>query len=186
MLGAATADAFYGLVAGLGLTARLLRPSSPTGRRCGSAAGLFLLVMQGIGMLPAVSRPTPPRVATKTAPLAGAYFSTLMLMLANPFIILSFLAVFAALGLHMAGIGDLKAAWLFAGIFLGSAAWWLIFSLAKSWLRGHQQGGGPARHQSHRGHPRSAASPSGSSSIVLPALALTSPPHCSLNMGPDP
>ena len=63
-------------------------------------------------------------------------------MLANPFIMLSFLAVFAALGLHETGIGGLKGAWLFAGIFLGSAAWWIIFRLAAGWLRGHLERGG--------------------------------------------
>jgi len=139
VLGAATADAFYGLVAGLGLTAvshALLAHRTPL--RLG--AGLFLLIL-GVRMLRAQS-PAAESGAAKTRTLAGAYFSTLLLMLANPFIILSFLAVFAALGLHMAGIGDLNAAWLFAGIFLGSAAWWIIFSLAKTWLSGHLQKGG--------------------------------------------
>jgi threonine/homoserine/homoserine lactone efflux protein len=139
VLGAATADAFYGLVAGLGLTVvshALLAHRTPL--RLG--AGLFLLVI-GVKMLRTQSLDAS-QGATKTRTLAGAYFSTLVLMLANPFIILSFLAVFAALGLHMAGIGDLAAGWLFTGIFLGSAAWWLIFSLAKSWLRGHLQKGG--------------------------------------------
>ncbi len=140
VLGAATADAFYGLVAGLGLTAVshvLLAHRTPL--RLG--AGLFLLVI-GIRMLRAKSPASAEQAGAKTRTLAGAYFSTLFLMLANPFIILSFLAVFAALGLHMAGIGDIAAGWLFVGIFLGSAAWWLIFSVAKTWLRGHLQQGG--------------------------------------------
>jgi threonine/homoserine/homoserine lactone efflux protein len=139
VLGAATADAIYGLVAGLGLTAvssALLHHREPL--RLG--AGLFLLIL-GVRMLRAQS-PDATGGAPKTRTLAGAYFSTLILMLANPFIIISFLAVFAALGLHMAGIGDVAAGWLFAGIFLGSAAWWLIFLLAKSWLKGHLQRGG--------------------------------------------
>jgi threonine/homoserine/homoserine lactone efflux protein len=139
VLGAATADAFYGLVAGLGLTAvshALLAHRTPLRL----SAGLFLLII-GVRMLRSQS-PDASGGATKTRTLAGAFFSTLFLMLANPFIILSFLAVFAALGLHEAGIGILAAGWLFAGIFLGSAAWWLIFSLAKSWLRGHLQRGG--------------------------------------------
>jgi len=139
VLGAATADAFYGLVAGLGLTAvshELMRHRTPL--RLG--AGVFLLVM-GVRMLRAQS-PAAGQEGDRTRSLFGAYFSSLLLMLANPFIILSFLAVFAALGLHLAGIGDLAAGWLFAGIFLGSAAWWIIFSVAESWLRGHLQRGG--------------------------------------------
>ena len=45
-------------------------------------------------------------------------------------------------GLHMAGPSYLTIAGVLGLIFLGSAAWWLIFSLAKSWLRGHLQRGG--------------------------------------------
>ena len=139
VLGAATADAIYGLVAGLGLTAvshALLVHRAPL--RLG--AGLFLLVL-GVRMLRSQS-PDASGQAPKTRTLAGAYFSTLLLMLANPFIIISFLAVFAGLGLHEAGIGGVAAGSLFAGIFLGSAAWWLIFILAKSWLSHHLQQGG--------------------------------------------
>jgi len=68
--------------------------------------------------------------------------NTLFLMLANPFIMLSFLAVFAALGLHETGISEVKAVWLFVGIFGGSASWWIIFRLAAGWLRGHLERGG--------------------------------------------
>lgn len=138
VLGAATADACYGLVAALGLTAvsdvlfghrRTLRVGS----------GLFLLVL-GLRML----RSKIPVSAGRTLGLKNlhrAYLSSLILMLANPFIVLSFLAVFAALGLHFSHIGDLAAAWLFAGIFLGSAAWWIVFSLAAGWLRRSMQHG---------------------------------------------
>lgn len=138
VLGAATADAFYGLVAGLGLTAVSdILFAHRVGLRIGS--GLFLIVL-GARMF----RAQPPAGAPgPSAPrnLHRAYLSTLLLMLANPFIIVSFLAVFAALGLHLAGIGDLAAAWLFAGILLGSAAWWIVFSLSAGWLRRRMQEG---------------------------------------------
>jgi threonine/homoserine/homoserine lactone efflux protein len=139
VLGAATADAFYGLVAGLGLTAvshALIAHRTPLRL----SAGLFLLIL-GIRMLRAKS-PDATTLASKTRTLPGAFFSTLFLMLANPFIMLSFLAVFAALGLHETGISDVKAAWLFVGIFGGSASWWIIFRLAAGWLRGHLERGG--------------------------------------------
>jgi arginine exporter protein ArgO len=49
--------------------------------------------------------------------------------------ILSFAAIFAGLGVVAAG-GDLAAAcWLVAGVFLGSAAWWLFLSMGVSLLR---------------------------------------------------
>jgi threonine/homoserine/homoserine lactone efflux protein len=138
VLGAATADAFYGLVAGLGLTAvshALMAHRTPL--RMG--AGLFLLIL-GIRMLRMPSPESSGQAASRT--LTSAFFSTMLLMLANPFIILSFLAVFAALGLHETGISDLAAGWLFAGLFLGSAAWWIIFRLAAKWLRSHLDRGG--------------------------------------------
>lgn len=138
VLGTATADAVYGLVAALGLTAvshELAAHRLPLRTAC----GLFLLFI-GWRMMRAPAAFAPKGSSAKG--LAGAYFSALGLMLANPFIILSFLAVFAALGFATTGIGDLSAGWLFAGIFLGSAAWWLIFSLAAGWLRPRIQGGG--------------------------------------------
>ena len=140
VFGAATADALYGLIAGLGLTAvsnAMLEYRTPLRL----AAGLFLLIL-GVRMLRAESPEAPGKAASHPRNLSAAFLSTLGLMLANPFIIISFLAVFAALGLHMTGIGDLAAGWLFAGIFLGSAAWWIIFSLAAGWLKGHLQRGG--------------------------------------------
>jgi threonine/homoserine/homoserine lactone efflux protein len=139
VLGAATADAFYGLVAGLGLTAvsrALMAHRTPLRL----SAGLFLLFL-GVRLLRAKS-PDTSKPASKTRTLPAAFFSTLFLMLANPFIVLSFLAVFAALGLHETGISEFKATWLFLGIFLGSAAWWVIFRLAAGWLRGHLERGG--------------------------------------------
>jgi threonine/homoserine/homoserine lactone efflux protein len=140
VLGAATADAIYGLIAGLGLTAVsavLFAHRVPL--RIGS--GLFLLVLGG-----RMLRTESPAAARRPGPAPGslpaAYLSTLVLMLANPFIIVSFLAVFAALGLHLGEIGGGGGAWLFSGIFLGSAAWWIVFSLATGWLRGRLREGG--------------------------------------------
>jgi threonine/homoserine/homoserine lactone efflux protein len=138
VLGAATADACYGLVAALGLTAVshvLMAHQVPF--RLG--AGLFLLIL-GIQMF--FHRPPEAKEGPAARNLSAAYFSTLLLMLANPFIILSFLGVFAALGLHTTGIGDLAAGWLCAGLFLGSAAWWLIFALARTGLKERLTHGG--------------------------------------------
>lgn len=61
--------------------------------------------------------------------LAGAYASTFALTLANPATILSFAAVFGGLGVS-AGDGSSTgvAALLVAGVFTGSAMWWLGLS----------------------------------------------------------
>jgi arginine exporter protein ArgO len=48
--------------------------------------------------------------------------------------ILSFVAVFAGIGL-VSGSGSGSAAMLVAGVFAGSAAWWLLLSTGTSMLR---------------------------------------------------
>ncbi len=56
------------------------------------------------------------------------YASTFMLTLANPATILSFVAVFAALGLSAAAHTGTAASLMVLGVFLGSAAWWLALT----------------------------------------------------------
>jgi threonine/homoserine/homoserine lactone efflux protein len=60
--------------------------------------------------------------------LAGDFTSTFFLTITNPMTILSFLAVFAGLGLSSMNSTYLEASSLVFGVFLGSAAWWLILS----------------------------------------------------------
>jgi putative LysE/RhtB family amino acid efflux pump len=60
-------------------------------------------------------------------PLLGALATTFVLTLSNPMTILSFVAVFAGLGLVSAPDAT-GAGWLVLGVFLGSAAWWLLLS----------------------------------------------------------
>ena len=139
-LGAATADACYGAVAALGLSAvsSFLLGMQPWFQLGG---GLFL-VWLGIATLRA--RPSAQR---STAPAPGAliagYFSTLALTLTNPMTILSFLGIFAGLGLGASTAGGAGAAgWLVLGVFLGSAAWWFVLSTAASWLGRRLQHGG--------------------------------------------
>jgi len=58
--------------------------------------------------------------------LAGAYASTVALTLANPATILSFVAIFAGVGIVSARGGYANAAYTVAGVFCGSALWWLL------------------------------------------------------------
>jgi threonine/homoserine/homoserine lactone efflux protein len=60
--------------------------------------------------------------------LAGAYFSTLALTLTNPATILSFVAIFAGLGIAESGADYGSALLLVVGVLGGSAAWWLFLS----------------------------------------------------------
>jgi threonine/homoserine/homoserine lactone efflux protein len=131
-LGAATADAAYGAVAGFGLTAvaSLLIGQTFWLRLIG---GLFLCYL---GVRTALAGPASRAADVGGRGLAGAYASTLVLTLTNPTTILSFVAIFAGLGVANAG-GDYGAAGaLVLGVFAGSALWWLLLSGGVGLLRG--------------------------------------------------
>jgi threonine/homoserine/homoserine lactone efflux protein len=122
-LGAATADAVYGAIAGFGLTAisTLLVRQQGVLRVVG---GLFLCYL---GVRTFLARPADRPAQARGAGLAGAFVATLGLTLTNPATILSFVAVFAGLGI--AGAASWREATvLVGGVFLGSALWWLLLS----------------------------------------------------------
>ena len=131
-LGAATADAIYGCIAGFGLTlvTRFLIDQQVWLRLFG---GAFLCYL---GLKTVLSRPAKQAASAKGSGLAGAYGSTFLLTLTNPMTILSFAAVFAGLGLASAGGSYASAGILVLGVFTGSALWWLLLSGGASLLRG--------------------------------------------------
>jgi len=158
-LGAATADALYGVIAALGLTAvtRLLLEHQ---RVLQLGGGLFLLYL---GLSTLRTRPTAaahvapaatlPFAHTSTPvltlgirvariPLPSAYASTLVLTLANPLTILSFIGIFAGLGVGASATSPPSAIALVLGVFLGSAAWWLILSFTAATLGARLRHGG--------------------------------------------
>jgi threonine/homoserine/homoserine lactone efflux protein len=63
--------------------------------------------------------------------LFSAYASTFVLTLTNPMTILSFVAIFAGLGLG-ATSDYVAASSMVGGVFLGSALWWLVLSTGAS------------------------------------------------------
>lgn len=130
-LGAATADAAYGAVAGFGLTfvAGLLIGQQDWLRLVG---GAFLL---HLGVRTSVARPADRPADAQGTGLLGAYTSTLALTLTNPMTILSFAAIFAGLGLAGAAGNYASAGTLVVGVFLGSAAWWFLLSAGAGALR---------------------------------------------------
>jgi threonine/homoserine/homoserine lactone efflux protein len=122
-LGAATADAAYGAVAGFGLTAVsnfLINQKS----WLNLAGGIFLCFL-GIRIF--INKPAKQSGETQATSLIPAYFSTLFLTLTNPTTIFSFVAIFAGLGLATAA-NYMVASSLVIGVFIGSALWWLILS----------------------------------------------------------
>ncbi|MEM8638130.1 MAG: LysE family transporter [Cyanobacteria bacterium P01_G01_bin.54] len=129
-MGAATADGLYGCIAGLGLQAiaDLLVAQRPGLMLVG---GLFLVYL---GLT--TWRQRPPQAPTIPAAESSrrrstalrAYGSVLLLTLTNPMTIFSFLGVFSGLGLAGVERETRHAIALVAGVFTGSALWWLILS----------------------------------------------------------
>ncbi len=120
-LGAAVADTVYGFIAALGLTSisNFLLPGQFWLRLVG---GAFLIYL-GIRTFIANPYEKSGQITHKT--LLGDFVSTFFLTMVNPLTILSFLAIFAGLGLG----GDKKSAgWLVLGVFMGSTIWWILLS----------------------------------------------------------
>ena len=132
-LGAATADAFYGAVAAFGLTV-LFRFFVQNARPLHLIGGVLLLLIGLRTMLArrdvSVSADGPAR----SAGLLPAYASTLFLTITNPMTIISFAAIFAVIA-PAGGLNYGSAAVTVAGVFLGSAAWWLVLSTGVGALR---------------------------------------------------
>lgn len=125
-LGAAVADAGYGAVAAFGLTAVsafLLAWQTPL-----ALAGGALLLWLGLASWRT-------RPADQAAPAARArrplvaFAQTVVLTAGNPQTVLTFVALFAGLGVAVGeGAGWQPAAALVLGVFLGSAGWWLVLA----------------------------------------------------------
>jgi len=129
-LGAATADAVYGSIAGFGLTAL---SSALISERfwIGTAGGVFLCYL---GVRTFLSPPAQQATTASRLGLLAAYLSTFALTLTNPMTILSFIAVFAGLGLGASASYSAATA-LVLGVFAGSTAWWAMLSTLVGALR---------------------------------------------------
>lgn len=136
-LGAASADAVYGAIAGFGVTAlSALLLDHRTAIRVGG--GLLLLYL---GAQSVRADPTSTRLATATTSADGRarglvrdYGSTFLLTLTNPVTVLAFVAIFAGTGVATSGDARDVAA-LVGGVFTGSALWWLALSTLVSRFR---------------------------------------------------
>lgn len=120
-LGAAVADTFYGIISAFGLT--LISDFLLASRFWLHLFGGFFLLFLGARTFLAKPLDSAKTITHKT--LIGDFVSTFFLTLANPLTIISFVAVFAGLGLSEQPEG---APILVGGVFLGSTFWWLILS----------------------------------------------------------
>jgi threonine/homoserine/homoserine lactone efflux protein len=130
-LGAATADVFYGCVAGFGLTtiSNYIISWQVWLRGIG---GLFLCYL---GIRAFLSKPGEAEASPTRGSISGAYGSTFLLTLANPMTILSFAAIFAGFGLANLVRDYVSTTALVLGVFIGSSFWWVILCTVVSLFR---------------------------------------------------
>ncbi len=124
-LGIATADGLYGCIAGFGLTviAAFLVNQQGWIRAIG---GLFLVYLGGKTLL---TRPAERAAsANNVTGFVSAYISTFLLTLTNPLTILSFVAIFAGLGVGGGRNSFVTALLVVGGVFLGSATWLFLLT----------------------------------------------------------
>ena len=123
-LGAATADAIYGCIAGFGLAfiSDFLVSQQVWLQMIG---GLFLCYL---GLKTLLAKPSEKAALVKGKGLFSAYASTFFLTLTNPMTILSFIAIFAGLGLAGTQNNYGTAGVLVLGVFIGSGLWWFLLS----------------------------------------------------------
>jgi threonine/homoserine/homoserine lactone efflux protein len=125
-LGAACADATYGVLVAAGLAASglLVRYAGPM-----ALGGGVLIAWLGLMTLRAGYRRPPSEMpvgqATSHAGVVAAWGTTYLLTLSNPMTIIAFVGMIAALGTAASGTA-LAPYWLVLGVFLGSALWWLL------------------------------------------------------------
>ena len=130
-LGAAFADTMYGIVAGFGLTAisSFILSQEVWLRILG---GLFLVYL-GFNSLRQLKVDNTLKSNGKGN--LNNFVSTFFLTISNPGTIVSFLAIFAGLGLVGPETAYSSSMALVLGVFIGSASWWLILSYAINYFR---------------------------------------------------
>lgn len=121
-LGAATADGLYGAMAALGLSVvtQFLVGQSDWIQLVGA---LFLLYLAYRTFRAPLAEDGETGRSGGGRGYAGTYFTTLFLTLTNPMTIVSFFGIFA--GLNVSGDTG-SSLQLVAGVFTGSALWWLL------------------------------------------------------------
>ncbi|KUY57147.1 LysE family translocator [Burkholderia sp. RF2-non_BP3] len=135
-IGAACADAIYGLLGALGVAGIVTAfPMLTVALKIVGGAFLVWLAWSIARQAPAASAAV--QDVPRTTVLRD-FLTTFGLTLSNPMTILSFVGIFAALGpqagTHAGTMGPTVAS-MVAGVFLGSATWWLCLSGATAGLR---------------------------------------------------
>lgn len=130
-LGAAVADAFYGCVAGFGfvsVSAFLLSQKM----WIQLVGGLFLIYL---GVKTFLTHSENTSLTDNANTLWKDFTSTLFLTITNPMTIISFIAIYASLGIIEGGANYQEAILIVLGVFMGSLLWWCLLSVGISIIR---------------------------------------------------
>lgn len=127
-MGAATADMVYGAIAAFGLTL-ITTALIENAFWLKLLGGLFLLYL---GIKTFFEKPADQAALAKQGGYFSMYFSTFFLTITNPITILSFAAIFAG---TMIGQNMGSPFLIVAGVFTGSASWWLALSFGVGLMR---------------------------------------------------
>lgn len=127
-MGAASADMVYGAIAAFGISAitTVLIDNAFWLRLFG---GGFLLYL---GVKTFLEKPAQQAAQARQGGLFSMYLSTFLLTITNPMTIISFAAIFAS---TMIGQEVGSPLVMVAGVFAGSAAWWMTLSLGVGMFR---------------------------------------------------
>lgn len=130
-VGAALADAMFGIVAAFGVAAvkDWILEHMTLLQLAGGALLLLLALRIWLRHEHDRSRKSEPQTHL------AAFALTFALTLTNPITILAFAAVFTTLGLGVTGIDLASAAVLVGGVFVGSSLWWVGLAASAGLLR---------------------------------------------------
>lgn len=130
-LGAAAADTVFGAIAAFGvlfITDQFIAHQF----ELSLVGGAFLFVL---GLRTLLREPPALVGGRDPTGLAADFTSTFFLTLTNPITIFSFIGIYVAFGIQADGRIDIGDWLLLAGVFLGSACWWLLITNAAAFFR---------------------------------------------------
>ena len=125
-MGSATVDAFFALVAALGLT-YIINFIEEQQFYIQLIGGVVLIIV-GARIFYANPIKQIRRHRRRKNKLIEDYFSVLLLTLSNPVAIFLFVAAFAGIGIVTSKDSSLKSSFIVAGVFLGAMLWWLTLT----------------------------------------------------------
>lgn len=123
-MGAAVADTFYGIIAGFGITAiSILMLEQAIWMKL--IGGSFLIYM---GIKSFLNKSETKEITITNDTHLKNFISTFFLTVSNPSTIVSFVAIFAGLGIGNNESDSISSSVFVLGVFIGSALWWFILS----------------------------------------------------------